>query len=527
MELGLATTVDHLTDYGPAGCAGRQALEDATLSDLDRIEPTTEPDRLAQLSIRSRVSSSQALRAAREDLRPLRASYGPVQVLRSTFDYLPRESRDDWAVVGELLAQMPHALTALRSSLEAGMDAGVVGARRQALGAAADAERWSDRGPSGFFPSLVANASTDLSTAAERAAVAYGELGRFLSEDYAASADPRDGVGHDRYQLWANDYCGGELDLLEAYEWGWDDLRRCLAVEQEACNDIEPGSSMARARAVLRNDEAGWATSSDYLRDWLQALLDRAVSDLDGTHFDIPALIRPIDVVLASADEHPVPSYAPPSEDFSRAGRIWWPYSGGPFRPQSLVSVAYHEGVPGHHLQTGMTRVRAAELSRFQRAFYLNFHGEGWALYAEELMGEMGYLETPEARLSMAAAQTARALRVVFDIGMHLELDIPRDAPWNHGETMTPAVAEDIFVTRGSSPAAASSQVYRYLGLPGQAITYKLGQRAWHDARQRATSAQGASFDLRAFHSAALGLGPLGIDDLGRETARALVGSER
>ena len=472
--------------------------------------------------MRSRISTSQALGAAQEDLRPFRAAYGPVQMLRSTFDYLPRESRDDWVAVGDLLGQVPESVSAFRSTLQAGLGAGTVGARRQALGAAVDAEGWSDQGPSGFFPYLVADAPIDLSSCAANAAAAYGELARFLREDYAASADPCDGVGRDRYQVWANDYCGGAVDLVEAYEWGWDELSRCLAAEQAACDDIEPGCSMSRARAVLRDDKAGWATSGDYLKDWLQRLLDRAVADLDGSHFDIPGVIRRIDVVLASPDEHPVPGYAPPSEDFSRPGRIWWPYRGRPFRPQALVSVAYHEGVPGHHLQTGITRVRATDLSRFQRAFYLNFHGEGWALYAEELMGELGYLETPEARLSMVAAQTARALRVVFDIGMHLGLDIPRDAPWGQGEAMTPEVAEQVLTLRGSSSASASGQIYRYLGMPGQAITYKLGQRAWHDARQEAAAVQGSRFELRPFHSAALALGPLGIDDLGREAARAL-----
>ena len=118
--------------------------------------------------------------------------------------------------------------------------------------------------------------------------------------------------------------------------------------------------------------------------------------------------------------------YTGPSEDFSRPGRTWYPTLGKTKFPLwGEVSICYHEGVPGHHLQIGQVRYLKDQLSRFQRMAWLGGHGEGWALYAERLMDELGYLENPDYRLGFLRAQVMRAVRVVVDIGMHLEFKIP------------------------------------------------------------------------------------------------------
>jgi uncharacterized protein (DUF885 family) len=154
---------------------------------------------------------------------------------------------------------------------------------------------------------------------------------------------------------------------------------------------------------------------------------------------------------------------------------------------------------------------------------------EGWALYAERLMDELGYLTDQGARLGYLDAQQMRAVRVIIDIGMHLELEIPAAAdqgvrtPFRPGERWTPAYAREFFGLNSGRPSEfLDSELVRYLGMPGQAISYKLGERAWLEGRARARAAheaRGGTFDAKAWHMAALSQGSLGLDDLVAELA--------
>ena len=212
--------------------------------------------------------------------------------------------------------------------------------------------------------------------------------------------------------------------------------------------------------------------------------------------------------------------YTGPSEDFSRPGRTWYPTNGQTRFPLwREVSIAYHEGVPGHPLQIATAKHLGEELSRFQRLMGgTSGYMEGWALYAERLMGELGYLEEPGPRLGMLASQALRCARIVVDIGMHLELAIPRGEAYHGGETWTPELALPFLEQRSHFPADfLASEVTRYLGIPGQAISYKVGERLWLAAREQAREELGELFDLKAWHARALDLGPMGLAQMQRE----------
>ena len=216
--------------------------------------------------------------------------------------------------------------------------------------------------------------------------------------------------------------------------------------------------------------------------------------------------------------------YTRPSEDFKRPGRTWYPTLGKTRFPLwGEVSTAYHEGVPGHHLQLAQLTYRAAELSRFQRlAAAIPGCTEGWALYAERLMGELGYLENPDYELGMLRAQAFRAMRVIVDIGVHLELAIPSPEVYHGGETWRPELMLAFAVEHGREPEDfLRSEVDRYLGWPGQAICYKVGERAWLAIREQARQRAGRDFDLKEFHGHALNLGPMGLAQLEREMTQA------
>jgi uncharacterized protein (DUF885 family) len=166
---------------------------------------------------------------------------------------------------------------------------------------------------------------------------------------------------------------------------------------------------------------------------------------------------------------------------------------------------------------------RADLLNRWQRLLcWVSGHGEGWALYAERLMDDLGYLSDPGNRMGMLDAQAFRAIRVIIDIGMHLQLPIP-DNRWGFrpGERWTPqAGLEFLIMNLATDEPTLRFELDRYLGWPGQAPSYKLGERIWLQARDDARQRTGADFDLRRFHADALDLGPMGLDPLRQALAR-------
>ena len=201
-----------------------------------------------------------------------------------------------------------------------------------------------------------------------------------------------------------------------------------------------PGGTVADAIAALEADPARKLAGTDALQAWMQELSDRVVGELADVHFDIPAADPHLECRIAPTKDGGI-YYTGPSEDFSRPGRMWWSVPEGvtEFSTWREVTTVFHEGVPGHHLQVAQTAYRSNLLNRWQRLMcWVSGHGEGWALYAERLMADLGYLDDPGDRLGMLDAQAFRAARVVVDIGMHLELEIPAGTGFHDGETWTP-----------------------------------------------------------------------------------------
>ncbi len=203
---------------------------------------------------------------------------------------------------------------------------------------------------------------------------------------------------------------------------------------------------------------------------------------------------------------------------------MWWsvPVGVTEFSTWREVTTVFHEGVPGHHLQVAQTAYRSDVLNRWQRLMcWVSGHGEGWALYAERLMADLGYLDDHGDRLGMLDAQAFRAARVVIDIGMHLGLEIPAGTGFHDGETWNPDLGLEFLRAHNSmADEFLRFELDRYLGWPGQAPSYKVGERIWLQARDEVRARQGDQFDLKAFHRRALDLGGLGLDPLRAELAR-------
>jgi uncharacterized protein (DUF885 family) len=313
------------------------------------------------------------------------------------------------------------------------------------------------------------------------------------------------------------------VDADDAYQWGLEEVRRLDADLRACAREIKPGATLEAVRNHLDNESPEAIEGEENLRQWLQNLMDEAMEFLvTKGHFEIPEGIRTIEAKISPPGGAAAQYYMPPSEDLSRPGSTWYPANGRTRFPLwSEPTTAYHEGVPGHHLQIGTAIVNRDKLSRFQRNEFVSGHGEGWALYAERLMDEFGFLARPEYRLGFLYAQAFRAARVVVDIGMHCDKKIPRDWPWHAGETWTPELALEFLAARSSNDEAFNrSEIDRYLGWPAQAISYKLGERVWLALREEARAKHGAAFDLRAWHTYALDLGNLGLELFKNEMAR-------
>jgi uncharacterized protein (DUF885 family) len=426
---------------------------------------------------------------------------------------------------------VPQALDGLRASLLAAADHGRVSALRQVAKVADQAETWAGlHGEDGFFTTLITGAkdvSEDLRRELDRnaraAQEAYAELAGFLRAELAPLAPAKDAVGEDVYRLWSRYFTGAALDLQETYHWGWAEFSRIEAEMVKVAARIKPGASLAETAAALDADARYLVHGQGAFEAWMQGLSDNALKALRGKHFEIPDALMALECKIAPPGGGVGAYYTAPNEDFTRPGRMWWSVAPDKteFSTWREVSTVYHEGVPGHHLQIATAVYQAASLNKYQRLMaFTSGHGEGWALYAERLMQDLGFLSDDGELLGMLSDQLFRAARVVVDLGMHLELEIPAGTGFHEGERWTPELGLEFMLTRTITDAAhVHDEIDRYLGWPGQAPAYKIGERLWMAAREHAKRRQGDTFDMKDFHTRALKLGGMGLDTLREQLA--------
>jgi uncharacterized protein (DUF885 family) len=528
-DLGLPGHDDEVTDYSPDGVEARVDLDRRTLRALDHAAIEHDADRIAAAVMRDRLDAELESYQAGSPWRQLSNFDSPLSFVRMAFDLCPRETPDDWERIATRMSRIPEALDGFATSLRHGLATGRIAPRRQALVCAEQTATLGglDGGSAPYFAGIAASAAHDdglterLRRGAQAATEAYAGMSRFLRDEYAPKAPEADAVGRELYAIGIRRWLGMNRDPEEIYAWGWDELHRIESEMAAAAEQIAPGAGPEGAMAVLRDDPARSIEGIDRLLAHLQELTDRTIADLDGTHFDIPAPLHRVECREAPPGTAAAMYYTAPSADFSRPGRTWYPAKGQTRFPLwTEVTTAYHEGVPGHHLQIGLCMTFQDRLTTFQRQLgTYSGHCEGWALYAERLMQELGYLENPDYLLGMLASQAFRAMRVIVDIGLHLQLAIPENEAYRPGhvwdwETALP------FVSRYcgfAGPGFARSELDRYCGMPAQAISYKVGERAWLDIRARLRARLGPAFDLKRFHMEALNLGSMPLDLLEQE----------
>jgi uncharacterized protein (DUF885 family) len=530
--MGIAGHDHELPDFTPSGFEALAELTRRSVAEAQAIETGSPREEVAKDAFLERLGLEIERFEAGVPQHQLNAIASVPAEIRQVFDLMPTATDQDWETIAIRLGRVGTALDGYRDTLLEQAGKGRVSAVRQVNDLADRIASWTGADGDDFFAGLASQApdravKATVEAAAASARKAYEEFGAWLTAELAPRAPQRDACGREVYELASRDFLGAAIDFEETYAWGWEELARIEADMQAIAAGLNGGDrSIEAAAALLDDDPARKIHGKDAFRDWMQQLSDAAVAELGGTHFDIPAEIRTLECMIAPTSDGSI-YYTPPSEDLTtRPGRMWWAVPNGveDFATWREVTTVYHEGVPGHHLQCAQTMLRTDLLNRWQRiACWVSGHGEGWALYAERLMEELGYLEDPGARFGMLDAQGFRAARVIVDIGMHLELEIPRDNPfgWHPGERWNADLGFEFLRAHCRMETEfLRAELNRYLGWPGQAPSYKVGERIWLQAREEAKQRKGSAFDLRTFHSEALNLGSIGLDPLRRALAK-------
>lgn len=527
LEPSLATYIgrfeynDRYGDYSPAG---RDRLADEARSVLGALEAATPVDAIDAVTkedLSRELRLELDLHEAKSHLRDLNVIASPVQDFRAVYDLMPTATVDDWSVISTRLKALPGAIDGYIETLRKGIAEGVIPARRQVTEAVTQIARYT--ADSGFFATftgeaapdegqLPASVARDLADNSNAARVAYDELAQFLSAELAPVAPEKDAVGRELYALHSRRFLGATIDLDETYEWGREELARMVAEQTSIANEIKAGASVEEAVAFLEADDSRKLVGTEALQQWMQATSDRAVEELGRSHFDIAEPIRRLECMIAPTKEGGI-YYTGPTDDFSRPGRMWWSVPEGveTFDTWRELTTVYHEGIPGHHLQIAQAVYNRAQLNSWRRLLGgTSGHAEGWALYAERLMEQLGYLDDPADRLGMLDGQRMRAARVVLDIGVHLEKPrLDGEGTWDHDYAL-----DFMRHNVNMSDEFVQFEVNRYLGWPGQAPSYKVGQRIWEQLRDDVKAREGADFDIKAFHKRALDIGGVGLDTL-------------
>lgn len=517
-----------MDDHSPE--ALKQSRDDASeqIRKLEALNPQDEVDEVSKDALLQELQKEVKTYDAGLYFRDLNNIASPAQGIRDIFDLSATATETDWDNLAARMNKVAESLRGYAETLRVSIKNSDAPAKRQVEEVIGQVKQIT--AVDGFFREFAKNAKAEtgelpeslkqeLSKAAEVATAGYAEFGEFLKNELLPNASAKDAIGRERYALLSERFLGAVIDPDETYEWGREELARIVAEQQEVANIIKPGASIEEAFEILDKDPKSKLNGTAELQKWMQNLSDQAIEKMNGVHFDIAEPITKLECMIAPT-KHGGIYYTGPTDDFSRPGRMWWSVPEGvtEFNTWRETTTVYHEGVPGHHLQIAQSVYVKDQLNDWRRlAAGTSGHAEGWALYAERLMEKFGFLDDPADRMGMLDGQRMRAARVVLDIGVHTEKQkLTGGGVWDFDYALD-------FMTKNVnlSPEFVRFEVTRYFGWPGQAPSYKVGQRIWEQILADYQARKGTSFSLKEFHRVALNLGGLGLDTLRRAMERA------
>ncbi len=513
---------DRLDDPGPEGRAATRRLMEQTLAEVEAIPPDDLPTEERITRDMLRVVAELGIEEDDQQIHQLRVvdqMSGPQQTLPQLTSF---QSADTPARLDAFIARI-HAyrdyMDAITGILRDGMASGLTAPRIVAERTIAQVERMLEVPiESAIVPSMVKVAS-DADRERVRDAirdVAYPADAAFLQvlrDEYLPLTREEPGLwsapnGEALYRTAIRSWTTLELDPEAVHRIGLEELETIDEERRTISRAAGFGDDTDAYRRSIEADPANLPQSKDELVARATEDIERGLAAAPRFFGVLPRTgvgVRPVEEFKEK--DAPFAYYYPPTADGSREGIY---YANGydlPTRTYTkLATTTYHEAVPGHHFQITL-EMENPNLNTFRRlgsrmvgaAFV-----EGWGLYSERLADEMGLFRDESERFGMLDAQAWRAARLVVDTGLHA-LRWPRQR------------SIDFLKTAGLSDTDAEIETDRYICWPGQALTYKIGQREIEKLRAELSARDGSGFDLRAFHDAVLGHGSLPLATLSRE----------
>lgn len=552
IDVGVPLGERAISDFSAAGESAKSSLRRAQLAEVRATEDADSVDAVTRAALEWDLHFSQELADAGLTVGTLNNIDSPLQQIRDPFTLMPTDTEQDWDDIIRRIEQVPQAYRTYIAGLATAAENGRVPTRVQVEAALADLQ--AQRGAMDPYGRMRAEfRASDLADdfalagrldlAVTAAQGATRDFQTWLNHTLAPRAVNNDAVSRYDYLLHSAQFLGKHIEPLEAYEWAMDELADIHRQQQQIVDELfEPGTPVLSALEKLNNDPELQLHGTGELIRWMQKTSDEAIDFLTDRHFTLTPEMRKLDCMISPAGDGSI-FYTAPTDDFSRPGMMWWAVPPGVevFHTWQEKTTVYHEGMPGHHMQLARAVSLKDTLNKWRRQLcWFSGHGEGWALYAEDLMDRLGFLQNPAERFGMLDSQRLRAARVLVDIGLHLGLEKPSEAylrsigvsdeayraaldesPYlKLGET---DVAEDRWdrndlwafmrVNIGMNAKMLEFETTRYLGWPGQASSYKLGQKVWEDLRDD-YQRRHPDRSLKQFHDEALALGGLPLQVL-------------
>lgn len=442
--------------------------------------------------------------------------YSEPQSIYEVFEIMPRDTRKDILNIIKRMEKIPSAFNQWITALRDVQDLGFVNAKARVKYLVDILDNYSE----GSFSNIAKEIDQDderLMRAAKEADMACCWLSAWLEYSYMPWAKDNYAVGKDRYLKNVKEYTGLDINPSDVYDWGFAELKKINDEMWIVAKQLGDFNSLIEVRDYLNNNPKYIVNGRDNFKSFLDGITKKAIKELNGTVFTIPVAMKQCEVELDDETIDESPYYKSPSDDMTRPGKTVYPTLGRDnFTTWENYSTWFHESIPGHHMQIATSILNKDTLSRYQREEAWNSgYGEGWALYSERLMDELGYFEDPGYKMGYLMCQAMRAARLIVDIGLHLEYTLGDGSIWN-----AEYAVEFLETNALLNHDYAVSEVKRYISWAGQAITYKLGEKVWLDAREDAKKRLGDKFDLKKFHNYALKLGPMGLDLLKEELGK-------
>jgi uncharacterized protein (DUF885 family) len=363
--------------------------------------------------------------------------------------------------------------------------------------------------PETIPPEAAARLKAEGLAATANAIQAYRDTARFIDTTYAPAVRKQAGIaglpgGQQVYAALVEQHTAGAgYTPEEIHAIGLEEVARIRAEMDGVMAETGFKGSFAEFQAFLRSDPQFYAQSDTELMDKAKEITSRIDAILPLWFNHLPKLGYTVDPVpLSIAPGYTTGRYAQGNPAEGRKGSYLVNTYALEQRPlYELPALSAHEAVPGHHLQISLAQ-EMADQPRFRQEYYATAFGEGWGLYAERIAGEAGIYQTPYEHFGALSYEMWRACRLVADTGLHWY-------GWTREE------AEDCFINNSAlSPLNIKTEVTRYIGWPGQATAYKIGELKISALRAESEAALGDKFDIREFHDVVLGQGAVPLDVL-------------